>query len=290
MKTLQLHQEIDITVFKTSDFSNYELHKHNFFEIVFVRTGMGIHHVNENHLPYRPGSLFVLTPTDAHTFQIETETELCLIVFNKAFFTSTGKKRAHDQSYETLFREVEYILLNYRSENQIVFEKEEEAFIASLFSHLIKTHQQQLEFTQEIIKHSIFLLLLSIVGKMKQGNVSTSKPSDSLVAQIAEYIHLHIYEKSKLSLNHLAEVFLRSKEHLSSLFKKETDQSIKEYIVDYKLNLAKIRLQYSDLTVSQIADELGFTDESHLNKMFKAKFEKTAKQYRSKEKNMDLIA
>lgn len=280
MKTLQLHQEIDITVFKTSDFSNYDLHKHNFFEIVFVREGSGMHLMNENRLPYRVGSLFVLTPTDAHTFHVETETEFCLIVFNKAFFTSTDKKRTHDQSYETLFREVEYILLNYRSENQITFEKEEEAFIASLFSHLINTHQRQHEFAQEIIKHAIFLLLLSIVRKMKQGNVAMSKSPDRLVARIAEYIHLHIYDKSKLSLNHLAEIFMRSKEHLSSLFKKETGQSIKEYTVEYKLNLAKIRLQYSDLTVSQIADELGFTDESHLNKMFKSKFNHTAKQHR----------
>jgi AraC family transcriptional regulator, L-rhamnose operon regulatory protein RhaS len=282
MKTLQLHQEIDITVFRTSDFSDYELHKHNFFEIVFVREGKGLHIVNDNRLPYKLGSLFVLTPTDAHTFEVKTETELCLIVFNKAFFSDVGKKRKQDQSYETLFREIEYILLNYQSENQLVFEKDEEAFITHLISQLVKTYQQPHEFSQEIIKHSIFLLLLTIVAKMKQGSLTQKKNADSLVAQLSDYIHLHIYEKNHLRLDHLAETFLRSKEHLSSLFKKETDKSIKEYIVDYKLNLAKIRLQYSDLTVSQIADELGFTDESHLNKMFKAKFNQTAKQHRQK--------
>jgi AraC-like DNA-binding protein len=31
----------------------------------------------------------------------------------------------------------------------------------------------------------------------------------------------------------------------------------------------KQRLLYSDYTISQIADELGFTDESHLSRQFK---------------------
>lgn len=282
MKTLQLHQEIDITVFTTADFSNYELHRHNFFEIVFVRQGTGIHVVNGNHLPYQSGSIFVLTPTDVHTFEIETETEFCLIVFNKAFFLGANKKRSLDQNYETLFREIEYILLNYRAQHQILFESDEQHFITSLISRLVKLFPLREEFSQEIVKHSIFLLLLSIVSKLKQSGVNQEKPSDSLVAQVASYIHLHIYEKSLLRLNNLADVFSRTKDHLSASFKKETDKSIKEYILDYKVNLAKIRLQYSDLTVSQIADELGFSDESHLNKLFKVKFKHTAKQYRNR--------
>jgi len=40
------------------------------------------------------------------------------------------------------------------------------------------------------------------------------------------------------------------------------------------------RLKYSDLTILKIAGELNFTDESHLNKTFKAEFGKTAKQFR----------
>jgi len=48
----------------------------------------------------------------------------------------------------------------------------------------------------------------------------------------------------------------------------------------YKLNVVETRLRYSDLNFSEIADELGYVDESHLNKAFKSTFGKTAKEYR----------
>ena len=60
------------------------------------------------------------------------------------------------------------------------------------------------------------------------------------------------------------------------------DLPIVTIIIDcyYKLNLVKTRLLHSDLTISQIANELGFSDESHLNRTFKKQMEMTAKQYR----------
>ena len=48
--------------------------------------------------------------------------------------------------------------------------------------------------------------------------------------------------------------------------------SIRQYILEYRLNLVKIRLQYSDLTISEIAYELDFSDESHLNNLLKKYF------------------
>ncbi|WP_431217443.1 helix-turn-helix domain-containing protein [Puia sp. P3] len=37
----------------------------------------------------------------------------------------------------------------------------------------------------------------------------------------------------------------------------------------YRLRLVETRLRYSTMRMSEIVDELGFTDESHLNRVFK---------------------
>ena len=59
--------------------------------------------------------------------------------------------------------------------------------------------------------------------------------------------------------------------------------TIKNYITRYKLNLIQTRLKFSDLTISEIVHEMSFTDESHLNKLFKTVFGKTATQFKKKE-------
>ncbi|MCH2195639.1 MAG: AraC family transcriptional regulator [Kordia sp.] len=45
--------------------------------------------------------------------------------------------------------------------------------------------------------------------------------------------------------------------------------SLHEYIIKAKLKLVEIRLLNSNFTISEIADDLGFTDASHLSKTFK---------------------
>lgn len=42
-----------------------------------------------------------------------------------------------------------------------------------------------------------------------------------------------------------------------------------QYILNYKLKLVENRLLHSQMRICEIVEELGFTDESHLNKFFK---------------------
>ena len=45
--------------------------------------------------------------------------------------------------------------------------------------------------------------------------------------------------------------------------------SLRQYIIKSKLKLVEIRLLNSDYTLTEIANELSFTDASHLSKTFK---------------------
>ena len=70
--------------------------------------------------------------------------------------------------------------------------------------------------------------------------------------------------------------------YLSVYFKKQTGESLQGYILKYKLKLIENRLLFSDLSISQITDEFGFTDASHLNKLFKKYYGMGPQAYRHK--------
>ena len=63
--------------------------------------------------------------------------------------------------------------------------------------------------------------------------------------------------------------------------------SYRSYINDYRLQIIEKRLTVPTITLGQIADEFGFTDESHLNKFFKTHKGIGPKDYRSKVKETD---
>jgi len=100
------------------------------------------------------------------------------------------------------------------------------------------------------------------------------------VQRLLAYIRRHIAQPDCLRVERLAAEFAYSPQHLSALFKQETGESLRQYILRYKLKLVETRLQLSTLTVSQIADELAFTDVCHLNKLFKKHCDTTPTHYR----------
>lgn len=72
-----------------------------------------------------------------------------------------------------------------------------------------------------------------------------------------------------LKVEQIAAHFNISATYIGEYFKKHTGENIQQYITNYKLKLVETRLQYSDLRMNEIAYELNFTDESHLNRIFK---------------------
>ena len=64
-------------------------------------------------------------------------------------------------------------------------------------------------------------------------------------------------------------------ETLLRYFKKQTGETLQQYITNYKMRLVELRLLHSDMRINEIVYELNFTDESHLNRAFK-KFKGTS--------------
>lgn len=98
--------------------------------------------------------------------------------------------------------------------------------------------------------------------------------------RIGTYICHHITRPDHLRMEKMADVFNYSQSHLSALFKQQAGESINQYIIRYKLQLVETRLRLSSMTISQIADEFGFTDICHLNKLFKRYYQTTPTDYR----------
>lgn len=101
-----------------------------------------------------------------------------------------------------------------------------------------------------------------------------------VVRQVLAYIRRHAAVPERLHLGHLAQEFAYSPSHLSALFRQHMREPLHQYIVRHRLQLVENQLQASALTVSQIADELGFVDVCHLNKQFKKRYHLTPTEYR----------
>lgn len=93
--------------------------------------------------------------------------------------------------------------------------------------------------------------------------------STDLVLNILQYIQSNICFPEKIKAKEICRHFGISPNYLGKYFKKQTNETMQQYILNYKMKMVESRLLHSDMRINEIVEELGFTDESHLNRLFK---------------------
>ena len=284
MRSMQLYTDVEITIKElTSNASSP--HKHHFFELIYVLDGSGIHNINKNNYGFKKGDVFLLTPDDVHTFQIVVPTRFCIIDFTKSFFSKSAGRQEEKLDVSEFFKRLEYIFHNHHNVKGNIISATDKNIFEVLVNQLISEKENE-HFLNGIIIQNIVFLLLNLIARNIQQNITNyfkKQNPKNKIHEITAYIQQNIYNKELIKIENLAMHFNRSADHLSRYFKTQTGRTIKYYITRYKLNLIQTRLKFSDLSVSEIAHEMNFTDESHLNKMFKNVFGRTVTQFKKEE-------
>lgn len=93
---------------------------------------------------------------------------------------------------------------------------------------------------------------------------------------VEEYINNHLHQD--LKLDEIAAIAQISPYHFLRLFKQSMGITPHQYILQCRLHRAKHLLQSSDLSITEIAIQTGFCDQSHLTRHFKRTTGVTPKQ------------
>lgn len=264
MRKDNLYQPFEID-FKEMDKFHAPAKSNNYFELIYIAEGTGIQFINNNRFNYRKGNLFLLTPEDIHSFEVTTVTQFFFLRFNKYYIETKSSK---DQ--ESVKR-IEYILQNASHRPGCILKnKVDKPLIASLIESIIREHtNQQLYYSkiiEQIVNTIITVVARNIALKLpKNIQENTGEP----VLNILHYIQENIFEPKMLRSHHLSKHFGISLSYLGRYFKNQSGETLQQYISNYKLRLIETRLLHSDMRISEIANELNFTDESHLNRTFK---------------------
>lgn len=75
--------------------------------------------------------------------------------------------------------------------------------------------------------------------------------------------------------------------YLSRLFKKETGQNLIDFLISVKMNRTRELLDTTDMSVSAIAQQVGYSNFSHFTKMFRKQFDVNPQEYRKVTKRLD---
>jgi AraC-like DNA-binding protein len=94
---------------------------------------------------------------------------------------------------------------------------------------------------------------------------------ENLVQNVIDFICFCDLETfSQITQKGLADKFNTSPEHLSRAFKRETDQTFQEFLIGVKMNRSfKLLWKKPNLTVREVAEDMGYNSTSHFVQAFK---------------------
>lgn len=280
MKRETIYEPFEIVYAHTADCAKPE-HQHSFFELVYIISGTGRQYINQNKFHYAAGHLFLITPEDHHSFAVDSPTEFFFLRFNDIYLRNNALPSDNRQR-------LEFILQNANHQPGCILREETDKCLVGPLVEAILREQgsrdlYKKELTAQMVNTLIVIVARNIARYMpEQVNAKT----DEKALDILNYIQNHIYDPQKIRAEAISRHFGISPAYLGRFFRKHTHETLQQYISNYRLKLVEARLRRSDRRMNEIADELGFTDESHLNKFFRKQKGVSPTAYRKEQKEV----
>lgn len=107
--------------------------------------------------------------------------------------------------------------------------------------------------------------------------------AEMIKTAVIEFIHCPGQPQKQPLSSYLAATLHREYSHLSKLFSETTGTTIEQYFIAQKVERVKELIEYGDMTMSEIADRLGYSSTAHLSAQFKKHTGMTPSEYRSRQ-------
>ena len=156
-----------------------------------------------------------------------------------------------------------------------------QACVEDLLRRMLREERSDRPYSLLYQKALLMQLLIFTVRNRHDQKEQYFRPESPLhrrVHKIVGYIHRNCH--LSLSLETIAREFYISPYYLSRVFKQVTGLRLVEYINSVRVREAQELLRNSDLTVSQIAETVGYGSQTHFGRSFKRVTGMTAVQYR----------
>jgi len=170
-----------------------------------------------------------------------------------------------------------YEFFDYSANEALFLSDKEETIVNGIVQNIQQEYQANIDkFSKQIIVSHIENLL-SYAERFYNRQFITREKANHQIIERLEKIVIDYFNSGDLVTKGLPEVQFISKElnlsvsYLSRLLKTLTGQSTQQFIHDKLIEKAKQKLSTTELTVSEIAYELGFEHSQSFSKLFKAK-------------------
>ncbi len=256
-------------LFKTVS-SDFPLHYHDCCELELVLSGEGTQIINGTEKELRKGDLYLLTAYDCHEYKIKKPLEIYGIMFDEHLISSDLYSR----------------ILLIQSLGKLLYINVCNDFFdlaKCYFEEIIKEEQSAREFGESTILSETKISRLIdcvIIELLKEVGQTEKNINKTYIYDAVCYVYQNFL--NDISLSSVAKHLNLSNTYTSRLFKVNLGRTFKELLVDLRMIYARRLLTNTDLTITQICYNCGFSSYPNFERTFKKKYNTSPEKWRKK--------
>lgn len=247
-------------------------HRHDFFHIIWIERGSGLHIIDSVKYDVRPGAIYFMAPGQVHDFDLSPDTEGYTINFSSEFF-------ALQLQNKNLLSQIP--VYDHDKRIQALYTEGQDADDLRATVEAIRTEYEDEQFrAQDMIRSYLFILLVkaSRLGA-PAGGVDAGNRSLLLFRRFQALLEEHF--GSVQDPAEYARMLRTTERALNDAVRRGGGATTAQMIRERVILEAKRLLAHSGAQVAQVGAQLGFEDPAYFSRCFKKHTGRTPVEFRN---------
>jgi AraC-like DNA-binding protein len=241
----------------------YQTHRHDFLEFSYVVEGSGSETINDVRHPMVPGTFTFVLPYQVH--ELFTDPGSTLVLYNCMFSMDLLMEPGQNDGLSGLINDMDPLPAYIYQAGQ---EKEQ---MHLLIEDMFREYNGDDRWRRTLLQVRLKEILVRFdryrrKGVAGQGDMRHFSKTSLSVWPIIHYIHRNFQEE--LTLTDLAGLFAMSISRISEVIKQATGQTFVHFLHDLRLRHACSLLVSTDMSVMEIAHEVGYGSYKTFSRIF----------------------
>ncbi len=247
-------------------------HKHDFYEVLFLTQGSGYHIIDSNKYKIEPPCIFFMSPGQAHKLELSSDIGGYLFLFTEEFYLLNRVNK--NKLLELPF----FYSVEQNNPPLLLADSSDAEFLKALFAR--GCHEENLEddVSEEVIR-ALLDVLLQTCNKLYPLEFGLQKTRGHLLVKNLLQLIEENFQKN-IAISEYANMLSITPNHLTQMVKHVTGTTSSKLLQNKVIIETKRLLIHSEMTVTEIADYMNFSDQSYFTKFFKKACGITPLQYR----------
>lgn len=271
----------DILIVQHDRYTPPGLHKHDFFELLYVYEGEFTQQIESTKILMHTGDFCLIPPQVYHSLDVCNYSIVLNILIPKSKFKSIIFNELQGNNILSTF-----FIGNTYSRNindYIIFHTNGDIKIQNIILDMcLESINKEAHYN-----HMLNTNLLLLLGLLIRNYVNTcdlpiiKKKKDSQNLELIQYIENNY---KALTLQNLADKFHYSPQHISNRLKQITGMSFTDYLLEKRMQVASNLLINTNIKIKSISKDIGYKNQEHFIRTFRKYYGISPSTYRNTHK------